>query len=101
MIEKISEEWLIRGFSCDLWVDPPGQCWEDYKHKTDELFMVLEGKIELELAGKVMQPELNELVFIPAHTLHSVRNIGKTEARWLYGYRLRSGNESDISLFNE
>ena len=26
------------GFSCDLWVDPPGQVWEDYRHATDELW---------------------------------------------------------------
>jgi hypothetical protein len=28
-------------------------------------------------------------VFIPARALHTVRNIGGTTARWLYGYRER------------
>lgn len=24
------------GYSCDLWVDPPGRTWEDFVHDTDE-----------------------------------------------------------------
>lgn len=101
MIEKISEEWLIRGFTCALWVDPPGKCWEDYKHKIDELFMLLEGEVELELDGKIIKPNLHEVILIVAHTRHSVRNIGKTEARWLYGYKIRDANQQDITLYNQ
>jgi len=45
----VESEWCARGFSCGLWVDPPGQVWEDYVHSTDELLMVLEGELELEM----------------------------------------------------
>ena len=44
----VEGDWPSRGFSCGLWVDSPGQVWEDY---------------------------------------HSVRNVGGTTARWLYGYK--------------
>jgi len=44
---KVAKEWQARGFSCDLWVDPP--------HLTS----------------------------------HTVRNVGGTTARWLYGYKAR------------
>ena len=27
------------------------------------------------------------LLFIPAGAKHTVRNVGRTESRWLYGYR--------------
>jgi hypothetical protein len=69
--EKIAADWASRGFGCDLWTDPPGQTWEDFTHATDELVTVLEGEMEFEVGGKV----------------HSARNIGKSTARWLYGYR--------------
>jgi hypothetical protein len=25
----LEADWRKRGFSCDLWIDPPGQVWED------------------------------------------------------------------------
>jgi mannose-6-phosphate isomerase-like protein (cupin superfamily) len=84
---QIAKDWRARGFSCDLWVDPPGQVWADYVHSTDELLMLMEGKLELEMQGKTLHPAIGEEVFIPAYTNHSVRNIGSTTARWLYGYK--------------
>jgi mannose-6-phosphate isomerase-like protein (cupin superfamily) len=84
---RIAKDWQARGFSCGLWVDPPGQVWEDYVHSTDELLMTLEGALELEMQGKTFRPAIGEEVLIPACTNHSVRNIGGTTARWLYGYK--------------
>lgn len=89
----IEQGWHSRGFSCGLWVDPPGQVWEDYVHSTDELLMVLEGELELEMEGRVFRPAVGEEVFIPAHARHSVRNVGGMTARWLYGYRQEGKNE--------
>src|SRR2546425_9754 len=85
--EKVAKEWKARGFSCDLWVDPPGQIWEDYVHSTDELLMLMEGKLELGMQGKTFCPAVGEEVLIPAHNSHTVRNTGGTTARWLYGYK--------------
>lgn len=84
---RVEKDWRSRGFSCELWVDPPGQVWEDYVHATDELLMVLEGELELEIKGRTFRPKIGEEVFIPAHVIHSVRNVGGTTARWLYGYK--------------
>ena len=84
---RVESEWRARGFSCGLWVDPPGQVWEDYVHSTDELLMVLEGDLELEMRGQTFRPKNGEEIFIPAHATHSVRNVGGTTARWLYGYK--------------
>jgi quercetin dioxygenase-like cupin family protein len=83
---KIATDWAARGFSCDLWTDPPGQTWEDFRHATDELVTVLEGEMEFEIAGKVQHPKPGEELLIPAGAMHSARNIGKWTARWLYGY---------------
>ncbi|MFO0773655.1 MAG: cupin domain-containing protein [Nitrospiraceae bacterium] len=85
-ISPTRADWLARGFSCALWVDPPGQVWEDYVHSTDELVMVLAGTIELEFDGRRFLPTIGEEILIPAHMRHSVRNVGSETARWLYGY---------------
>jgi quercetin dioxygenase-like cupin family protein len=84
--DRIAEDWANRGFSCDLWVDSPGQRWEDFTHATDELVIVLEGDMEFEVAGRIHHPAPGEELFIPAGTPHSARNIGQTTSRWLYGY---------------
>lgn len=85
--QAIVKEWAARGFSCDLWSDPPGQCWENFVHETDELVIVVEGEMEFEIDGQITHPLAGEEIHIPAGASHSVRNIGQSTARWLYGYR--------------
>ncbi len=90
-MNQVAEAWRRRGFSCDLWTDPPGQRWEGFVHGVDELVMVLEGEMEFELEGRVYRPQPGEELFIPAGVVHSARNIGRRTARWLYGYRRNGG----------
>jgi quercetin dioxygenase-like cupin family protein len=85
-IETIRRDWHDRGFSCDLWTDPPGQRWEGYVHTTDELVMILEGDVEFEIEGICHRPAPGQELVIPAGAEHSVRNLGQTGSRWLYGY---------------
>lgn len=70
-----------------MWIDPPGQRWENFVHDSDELVIVLEGELEFEINGHVTHPATGVEIFIPAGVVHSVRNIGGSTARWLYGYR--------------
>ena len=85
--QQIEADWAARGFSCELWTDPPGRRWEDFAHATDELVIVLEGEMEFEVEGEVHHPQPNEELLIPAGAIHSARNIGSRTSRWLYGYR--------------
>lgn len=89
--QTIESDWAARGFSCGLWVDPPGQRWEDFVHDTDEIVLIIEGAVEFEMEGKIYHPQIGEELFIPSGVVHSARNIGTTTSRWLYGYRM-SGN---------
>ena len=82
----IARRWEERGFSCGLWVDPPGQVWEDFVHGTDELVMVVLGEVEFEIEGRVCRPARGEEFLIPARARHTVRNVGTGASRWLYGY---------------
>jgi quercetin dioxygenase-like cupin family protein len=68
-------------------IDSTEQKWEDFTHSTDELVLVLEGKMEFEIAGQVGHPDIGEELLIPAGAGHSARNIGATTARWLYGHK--------------
>ncbi len=86
-LTSVRSDWHSRGFSCDIWTDPPGQTWEDYTHTVDEVVMILEGDVEFEIDGQVYRPTVGEELSIPAGILHSVRNLGKTTSRWLYGYK--------------
>ena len=86
-LSGVPRDWEDRGFSCDIWVDPPGQVWADFVHAADELVMPIEGEIELSFAGQTVRPAVGEEVFIPAGAVHTVRNVGPDTSRWYYGYR--------------
>jgi mannose-6-phosphate isomerase-like protein (cupin superfamily) len=87
--DAVAERWEERGFSCDLWIDPPGQVWADFVHDVDELVCVVQGEVEFEIDGVVHRPGVGEELLIPARANHTVRNVGGTESRWLYGYARR------------
>ena len=84
---EIASNWRERSFTCNLWVDHPGQVWVDYVHDVDELLVVLEGELEIIMEGRTINPKIGEEVIIPARVEHTVKNVGTTENRWLYGYR--------------
>ena len=85
--EQIRKYWESRGYSFGVFKDPPRQVWADFVHRTDELVVLAEGEIEIEIEGKSQQPQIGDEVFIPANAIHTVRNIGKTNNVWYYGYK--------------
>lgn len=87
--DVVARRWSERGFSCSLWVDPPGQVWADYVHDVDELVMLVQGEVEVEVEGETYRPAPGEELLIPARANHTVRNIGDSELRLLYGYKRR------------
>ena len=85
--EKIRENWESRGYSFGVFKDSPGQVWADFVHRTDELVVLAVGDIEIEIEGKSQQPQIGEEIIIPANSIHTVRNIGKTNNVWYFGYK--------------
>ncbi len=83
----IQKAWHAKGFSFDVWHDPPGQVWEDFVHAVDELFMLVEGSVEMTMQGKIFRLDINEEILILAGVKHSVRNVGDTINCWYYGYK--------------
>jgi quercetin dioxygenase-like cupin family protein len=84
--DAVAEDWRARGYSCQRFVDPPGQRWEDFAHDCNELVTVLEGRLELEVAGQTVIAGPGDEVFIPRGARHSVRNRHRGTSVWLYGY---------------
>ena len=76
----------MRGYSCNLFVDPPGQEWLDFAHPCNELVTVVEGRLDMSIGSQHFLMEPGDEIFIPKGAIHSVRNVHKGESRWLYGY---------------
>jgi len=85
--EQIRKNWKSRGYSFGVFKDPPGQVWEDFVHRKDEIVILAEGEIEIEIDGKSKRPQIGGEVLIPANVNHTVRNVGKTNNVWYYGYK--------------
>lgn len=86
---RVEADWKARGFGFGVFTDPPGRRWEDFTHAVDELFMLVEGDVEVEVAGTAFRAREGEEVLIPAGARHSVRTRGPEGSRWFYGYRSR------------
>lgn len=84
--DEVARSWGQRGYSCDVFVDPPGREWNDFVHATNELVAVLDGKLRLTIGGEEIIAEPGDEVFIPKGACHSVKNISDSSTYWLYGY---------------
>ena len=67
-------------------MDPPGREWRDYVHAANELLVVVDGTLEMTVAGRDFTAHPGDEVFIPKGAAHSVKNVHEAETRWLYGY---------------
>lgn len=84
--DRVTQDWGQRGYSCDVFTDPPGKEWNNFVHATNELVTVMDGRLKLTIDGQEIIAEPGDEVFIPKRVLHSVKNISSATTRWLYGY---------------
>ena len=83
---EVARDWRKLGYSCALFVDPPGQQWNDFVHSCDELVMVVDGRVRMIIGDHSSDLEPGDQIFIPRGANHSVHNIHDGQSRWLYGY---------------
>ena len=86
-LDQLKISWNSRGYSFGVFKDPSGQVWADFVHTTDELVVLAEGEIEIEIEGKSQRPQIGEKAFIPAHAIHTDKNVGSVRNVWYYGFR--------------
>jgi len=93
--EAVRADWASRGFTCELWIDPPNQVWHDFEHDVDELIFLLEGVCQVELEGRTVRLNGGDELVIKAGTRHTVRNCGEGPARWLHGYPISESSAAN------
>jgi len=63
-----------------------------HKHPGEEIIYVLEGSLEYQLGGQPpVTVEAGEVFFVPAETVHAVRNVGSEDAAELATYVVEKG----------
>lgn len=83
--EQVAQDWHRRGYSCEVFADPPGREWNDFVHATNKLVTAMDGRLKLTIGGKEISVEPGDEVLIPKGVHHSVKNISPSTTRWLYG----------------
>ena len=84
--QEVFQSWRQRGYSYDVFIDPPGREWNDFVHSTNELVTVVEGRLQMTIEDEEFIAEPGDEVFIPKEACHSVKNIHHATTTWLYGY---------------
>ena len=70
----------------------PGVLAPDHSHPGEEIAYVIEGLLEYQLEGKPpVTLKAGEVLFIPAGTIHSAKNVGSGNAAELATYIVEKG----------
>jgi quercetin dioxygenase-like cupin family protein len=62
-----------------------------HTHPGEEIIYVIEGTLEYEIGGKVTRVKAGDVLYVPAGTPHTARNIGTTNAAELATYIVEKG----------
>ncbi len=72
----------------------PESAFGKHKHPGEEIIYVLEGLLEYQVEGKAaVTLKAGEVLFIPAGTVHSAKNVGKTIGSELATYVVEKGKK--------
>ena len=69
----------------------PGVVFPNHTHPGEEIIYVLEGTWQYEIAGKPVTARAGDVLFIPARTIHSAKNVGNGKAAELATYLVEKG----------
>jgi quercetin dioxygenase-like cupin family protein len=70
----------------------PGASFPAHKHPGEEIIYVLEGALEYQVEGKApVTLKAGDVLFVPAETAHSARNVGGGKGSELATYVLEKG----------
>jgi quercetin dioxygenase-like cupin family protein len=69
----------------------PGYFAPMHTHPGEEIIYVLEGTLEYAIGGKVTRVKAGNVLFVPAGTPHTAKNIGTTHAAELATYVVEKG----------
>ena len=71
---------------------PPGTAFPEHSHPGEEMVYMIEGVLEYSLEGRPpVTLNAGEVLFIPAGTVHSVKNVGRGNGAELATYIVEKG----------
>lgn len=69
----------------------PGADVPSHTHPGEEIIYVLEGTLEYRIGGKSVTVKPGDVLFVPAGTAHSVKNVGSSTGAELATYVVEKG----------
>ena len=69
----------------------PGTAFPSHTHPGEEIIYVIEGTWAYEIAGKPVTARRGDVLFVPAGTVHSAKNVGTGTATELATYIVEKG----------
>ena len=69
----------------------PGYAFPSHTHPGEEIIYVIEGVWEYEIGGKPVKAKAGDVLFVPAGTIHSAKNVGTGNAAELATYVVEKG----------
>ena len=69
----------------------PGYVAPRHTHPGEEIIYVLEGTLEYVIDGKVSKVKAGDVLFVPAGTVHSAKNVGRDNGAELATYVVEKG----------
>ena len=69
----------------------PGVAFPSHTHPGEEIIYVIEGTWEYKIGGRVVKAEAGDVLFIPAATIHSAKNVGAGNAAEVATYVVEKG----------
>lgn len=90
-VENLKNKWEQKGFKCEIHMGTPGEAWSSKGHDTKEIFIPLEGEIEVSFQGKTYHPAIGEECIIPANNDHSFKSKTASRYYWIVGYEFEEG----------
>ena len=70
----------------------PGVAFPKHTHPGEEIIYVLEGALEYQVEGKPpVTLKAGDVLFIPAGTIHSAKNVGRSKGAELATYVVEKG----------
>lgn len=67
-------------------LDPEGGQVPWHNHPNEEVYLVLEGSLQLALGGEVGTVAAGQVVHIPSNIFHQLTNLGSKPAKFVYVY---------------
>src|SRR5215831_2315495 len=69
----------------------PGYVAPMHTHPGEEIIYVIEGTLEYEIGGKPVTVKAGDVLFVPAGTPHTAKNVGSTNGAELATYIVEKG----------